>query len=190
MSGAPTLRRRDKEMSEAAVDEMLATSYCGRLATVGTDGSPYVCPLLYVWMDRTIWLHNTSARGHLQDNVRHAPRVCFEVDAPGQVYSYGRYQCDTALEYRSVIVFGTIRIVEDRPLKAAFFDALMAKYSAAESGRPKGFYPRLDNVTTYAVAVDRMSGKQTSLPAVEGRWPAVDRTMSPDAVPPPAGAAT
>ena len=77
-------------------------------------------------------------------------------------------------------MFGTISIVQDRALKTTFFDALMAKYSADDSGRPKGFYPRLDEVTVYAITVDRMSGKETSLPAVESRWPSVDRTKPPD----------
>ena len=184
MSNPPKLRRADKQMSEPGIIEMLASAYSGHLGTVGVDGSPYVCPLLYVWMNGMVWLHNTSAHGHLQENVRHEPRVCFELDAPGQVYSYGRYECDTALEYRSVVVFGTISIVQDRALKTTFFDALMAKYSADDSGRPKGFYPRLDEVTVYAITVDRMSGKETSLPAVESRWPSVDRTKSPDVVAP------
>ena len=48
---------------------------------------------------------------------------------------------------------------------------------------PAGFYPRLDQITLYAIAVERMTGKQTVLPAAPQRWPAVDRTASPDARP-------
>lgn len=54
-------------MSQALGDELLTTGYCGHLATVGADGFPHVCPLLYVWPDGQIWLHNTSAQGHLED---------------------------------------------------------------------------------------------------------------------------
>src|ERR1700730_10170547 len=46
----------------------------------------------------------------------------------GQVFDYGRFECDTSVAYRSVVVFGTIRIVEDVAAKTRFFDALMAKY--------------------------------------------------------------
>jgi nitroimidazol reductase NimA-like FMN-containing flavoprotein (pyridoxamine 5'-phosphate oxidase superfamily) len=184
MSSPPKVRRTDKLMPEARMAELLSTSYCGRLGTVGPDGMPYVCPLLYVWMHGQVWLHNTSARGHLQDNVRHEPRVCFEIDTPGTVFPYGRFQCDTSVAYQSVLVFGRISIIGDRALKAAFFDALMSKYFSDDPARPKGYYPRLDEVTVYALAVERMTGKETLLPAREEQWPAADRTKSPDARPP------
>lgn len=174
-------------MSAHRIDELLATGYSGHLGTVGADGSPYICPLLYIWMNGQIWLHNTRAEGHLQDNIRHEPRACFEIDVPGQVFPYGRFQCDTSIEYQSIVVFGHIEIVEDRVLKAAFFDALMLKYHGDDATRPKGFYPRLDDVTVYALKVDRMTGKETLLPARDARWPAADHTKSPNAVPPVEG---
>ena len=77
---------------------------------------------------RSGWLHNTSAHGHLQNNVRHDPRVCFEVSVPGKVFAYGRYECDTSIEYQSIVVFGRAAIIDDRTSKSLFFDALMAKY--------------------------------------------------------------
>jgi nitroimidazol reductase NimA-like FMN-containing flavoprotein (pyridoxamine 5'-phosphate oxidase superfamily) len=181
---SPPVRRADKLMSRAQVDVLLASGYCGHLATVSPDGSPYVCPLLYVWLDGRVWLHNTSAQGHLQDNVRHDPRVCFEVSAPGEVFAYGRYECDTSVEYRSIVVFGRAAIVDDRARKSAFFDALMAKYHGNDPTRPKGFYPRLDAVTVYALTVESITGKEQRLPAIEMQWPAADNTKSPEATPP------
>jgi len=171
-------------MSDERTREVLARGFCGRLATVGLDGWPYVVPLLYVWRDGEVWLHNTSARGHLRANVDFASRVCFEVDEAGEVFAYGRFECDTSVSYASVIVFGQIRIVEDRYLKSRFFDDLMRKYSDASLERPKGFFPRLDEVTVYAVTVERMTGKETALPARSEQWPALDRTKSPNARPP------
>jgi nitroimidazol reductase NimA-like FMN-containing flavoprotein (pyridoxamine 5'-phosphate oxidase superfamily) len=82
-----------------------------------------------------------------------------------------------------VVVFGTIRIVEDVRAKQRFFDALMAKYGKPDCGRPKHFYPRLDEVTLYAIAPERITGKETPLPAASEQWPAKDRTKSPDARP-------
>jgi nitroimidazol reductase NimA-like FMN-containing flavoprotein (pyridoxamine 5'-phosphate oxidase superfamily) len=183
MSDAPQVRRADKVMPDERVREMISRAYSGRLATVGPDGWPYIVPLLYVWIDGEIWVHNTSARGHLRANVDHESRVCFELDDPGEVFPYGRYECDTSVAYRSVVAFGRIRVVEERERKEAFFAALMGKYGDPSWGRPKGFFPRLDQVTVYAIAIERMTGKETALPAMEGRWPAVDHTKSPDAVP-------
>jgi nitroimidazol reductase NimA-like FMN-containing flavoprotein (pyridoxamine 5'-phosphate oxidase superfamily) len=184
MSSPSQVRRTDKLMPDDKLGELLSSSYCGRLATVGADGSPYICPLLYVWMQGQVWLHNTSALGHLQTNVRHEPRVCFEIDTPGHVFPYGRFQCDTSVEYQSVVVFGRISIVEDSARKTAFFDALMAKYYNEDPTRPKGFYPRLDDVVVYMLTVERKTGKQTPLPATGAQWPAADYTKSPNAVAP------
>src|ERR1700761_5264042 len=155
MSTPPPVRRTDRMMTDEAARDFLARGYCGRLATVGAAGSPYCTPLLYVVLDGEILLHNTAARGHLRTNVDHEPRVCFEIDAPGQVFDYGRFECDVSIEYRSVIAFGRIRVVEDRALKQRFCDALMAKYHGRDVGRPKGFYPRLDAISVYAIAIER-----------------------------------
>jgi nitroimidazol reductase NimA-like FMN-containing flavoprotein (pyridoxamine 5'-phosphate oxidase superfamily) len=182
MSNTPQVRRADKLMSDEHVREFLATAYSGRLATVGSDGWPYIVPLLYIWMNDEIWVHNTSAPGHFRANVDHEPRVCFELDDPGEVFPYGRFECDTSVAYRSVVAFGRIRVVDVRQVKAAFFDALMAKYARSDWVRPKSFYPRLDQVTVCAIAIERMTGKETPLPSRPNRWPAVDNTRSPDAV--------
>lgn len=183
MSSPPPVRRTDKLMSDAGARDMLAKGHCGRLATVGADGSPYCVPLLYVCLDGEILVHNTAAPGHLRSNVDHEARVCFEVDEVGEVFDYGRFECDVSISHRSIIAFGRIRVAEDRALKQRFCDALMAKYHGRDVGRPKGFYPRLDHITVYAIAIERLTGKATALPPTAEQWPALDRTKTPDARP-------
>jgi nitroimidazol reductase NimA-like FMN-containing flavoprotein (pyridoxamine 5'-phosphate oxidase superfamily) len=184
MSATPQLRRSDKQMSEAEMDAFLAISFYGHLSSVGADGWPYVCPLLYVWRNREVWLHNARANGHLRSNVAHDSRACFEVTSAGTVFAYGRYECDTSVEYQSIVAFGRIAIADDRARKTQFFDAFMDKYYPSDSTRPRGFYPRLDDVTVYALTVERMTGKKTALPAEQARWPTVDNTKSPHVKPP------
>jgi nitroimidazol reductase NimA-like FMN-containing flavoprotein (pyridoxamine 5'-phosphate oxidase superfamily) len=187
MSGFADVRRADKLMTDEQAWQMLAQGYCGRLATTGEDGYPYITPLLYVLIDGAILVHNTRARGHLRRNVDREPRVCFEVDEPGEVFAYGRFECDTSLAYRSVIAFGRIAVIEERAVKQRFCEALMAKYGSDDWERPRGFFPRLDQITVYAIAVEHLTGKVTALPAPATRWPAVDTTKTPHATPPPAG---
>ena len=181
MSGSPQVRRADKLMAEERARETIERGFCGRLETVGEDGAPYCVPLLYVCMDGEVFVHNTRARGHLRENVDREPRVCFEVDEAGEVFAYGRFECDSTVAYRSVIVFGRIRVVEELPTKRRFCDGLMAKYAKKDWERPKGFYPRIDQITVYAITVERMSGKETPLPGASERWPAADYTKSPNA---------
>jgi uncharacterized protein len=170
-------------LAESEAREVIARAYCGRVATLGSDGWPYIIPLLHVFLEDEIGLHNTAARGHFRLNVERDARVCFEVDEPLKVFDYGRFECDTGLAYRSAIAYGRIRIVEAQAAKARFFDALLAKYGTGVPGRPKGFYPRLDEVTVYAIDIERITGKHCPLPPAAEQWPALDRTKSPNARP-------
>jgi uncharacterized protein len=181
---SPQIRRAERAMSDERILEMLAQGYCGRLATVGADGYPYCIPLLYLWIDGEVYLHTTSARGHLRANIERDPRVCFELDQQEGVFDYGRFECDSGLAYQSVCLFGRIRLVDDQQAKQRFCEMLMAKYGKPETTRPKGFFPRIDAITVYAVAVERMTGKETPLPPLSEQWPAKDRTKTPNASPP------
>ncbi|MBO6781868.1 MAG: pyridoxamine 5'-phosphate oxidase family protein [Alphaproteobacteria bacterium] len=188
MSGFTDVRRADRLMSDTDAATLLAQGYCGRLASAGANGWPYCVPLLYVWHPDAgphgaIWVHNTSAHGHLRANIDANPKVCFEVDEPGPVFDYGRFECDSTLAYRSVVAFGTISVISARDQKSAFFDVFLTKYRRGTSERPKGFYPRLDEVTVYAISVERLTGKEIELPDVTEQWPARDQTKTPDAVP-------
>ena len=180
---SPQLRRADRAMSAQQASAMLERGFSGRLATVGADGYPYCIPLLYIRMEGEIYVHTGSARGHLRANVEREPRICFEIDEPDQVFDYGRFECDSGLAYQSVILFGKIRIAEERAVKQRFCEALMAKYGKPDSTRPKGFFPRIDMITVYAIAVERMTGKEMTLPPLSEQWPAKDRTKTPNARP-------
>jgi len=179
----PSLRRADMAMTNEQVLRALGRGFVGRLATMSEDGYPYCVPLLYVWADNQVFLHGTSARGHLRANVEREPRVCFELDEPDDVFDYGRFECDTGLAYRSVILFGRIRIAEDTATKQRFCERLMEKYGKPNSIRPKNFFPRLDVITVYALTVERMTGKERLLPELSEQWPAKDRTKTPNVRP-------
>lgn len=182
---SPQLRRQDRILADAEARELIARAYCGRVGTVGSDGWPYVVPLLHVFAGDVIGMHNTAERGHFRLNVeRGDARACFEVDEPVKVFDYGRFECDSGLAYRSAIAYGRIRIVDERAAKARFFDQLLAKYGTGVQGRPKGFYPRLDQVTVYSLEVERITGKHCPLPPAAEQWPALDRTKTPNAKPP------
>ena len=181
MSAPPQVRRKDRVMSDEHMRAALQNGFCGRLATIGADGYPYCVPLLYVLLNGDVYVHNTSARGHLRTNVDHDARICFEVDTAGEVFPYGRFECDSTLAYSSIVLFGRIRVVEDRAVKQRFCEALMEKYAKPDWDRPKGFFPRIDMITVYAIAADRMTGKEIALPQVAEQWPSVDRTKSPNA---------
>lgn len=178
---SPTLRRADRVMTDEALRQMVEQSFSGRLATVGADGYPYCIPLLYVWMDQCIFVHGTSAHGHLRQNVAHNSNACFELDEPGQVFDYGRFECDSGLAFRSAVLFGQLTVVDDGATKQRFCEALMIKYRKGGPAREPNFFPRLDLITVYRFDIARMTGKEQVLPSVSEQWPAIDRTKTPHA---------
>jgi nitroimidazol reductase NimA-like FMN-containing flavoprotein (pyridoxamine 5'-phosphate oxidase superfamily) len=170
-------------MDEARTWQTLERGFSGRLTTIGADGYPYCVPLLYLMMDGKLYVHGTGARGHLRANVEREPRICFEMDEPGEVFPYGRFECDSSVSYRSVILFGRIRVADERETKHRFCEALMAKYAKEDLNRPKGFFPRIDLITVYEITIERITGKENPLPVAAERWPAADNTKTPNAKP-------
>ncbi|HEY1502800.1 MAG TPA: pyridoxamine 5'-phosphate oxidase family protein [Stellaceae bacterium] len=178
-----TVRRKDKEMPETAARELLSRARLAHFATISASGDPYVVPNLFVYADDAIWLH-TSRAGHFCSNVELSSRICIEIAEMGDIFPYGEFECDTSASYASVVVFGSVAIVPEPDAKALFFDRFLAKYADAAWERPKGFYPRLDQVTVFRVAIERITGKLGPLPGAAQRWPAVNMTKSPGAVAP------
>ncbi|MGA2709377.1 MAG: pyridoxamine 5'-phosphate oxidase family protein [Steroidobacteraceae bacterium] len=165
------LRRADKVMTTEEIDAFLAGTFCGRTATIGPDGYPYVVPNLFIWTRGQVYLHNAKIVGHFMTNVRYCDRVSFEIDEAGEVYPYGPAECDTTVSYRSVVLFGRIRIVEDEAEKIEFYTAVMRKYAPAESwGRERGSFPRLGMTVVYAITPELITGKQGPLPPLAQRW--------------------
>jgi uncharacterized protein len=159
-------------MTEDEVDRFLARTFCGRTATVGADGYPYVVPNLFVWRERRVYLHTAVYEGHFISNVRHCDRVSFEVDEPGEIYPYGHVECDTSVSYRSVVLFGRIAIVDDEAEKTRFYEAFLAKYAPPESwGREKGSFPRLAATVVYVIVPELVTGKEGKLPPLADQWP-------------------
>ena len=65
-----------------------------------------------------------------------------------------------------------------------FFSFPLHQPGKPETKRPKGFFPRIDAITVYAIAIERVTGKETSLPPLSEQWPAKDRSKTPNASPP------
>lgn len=173
------VRRKDKEMAQAELEEILRAGFVGHFATADREGFPYVVPNLYVYEAGQILCHNTKLQGHFRQNVEANPQVCFEVTEIGQVFPYGASECDTSTSYRSVICYGKMQILEQATDKQRFFDLFMAKYANPDWDRPKSVYPRLEQVTVYSLQIEQMTGKKNPLPAFGQQWTAVNNTLSP-----------
>jgi hypothetical protein len=170
-------------MSEEQTLNALKQGFSGWLGTVGEGGEPHCTPMLYVFMDDKVYLHSTRAKGLFRSNIDNHSKVCFGVDEPDQVYAYGRFECDSSLAYQSVILNGEIAVIENEEIKQRFCEHLMSKYGKPEWGRPQNFFPRLNQISVYAITIQKLTGKKIELPVVSQQWPIFDRTKTPNAKP-------
>ena len=103
----PTMRRKDRALSEEAAVQILKDGEYGILATCEEDGQPYGVPLSYVYHDGRIYFHGAKT-GHKLDNLSCSPKASFTV--VGQTHVLQEAFSTT---YRSAIAFGEVSPVEE-----------------------------------------------------------------------------
>lgn len=116
------IRRQDRSMSAEECIRVLEEASAGVLALSGDDGYPYALPISYVFSDGKLYFHS-AAQGHKIDAVHRSDKASFCVTDRDQVYPEGY-----TTHYRSVIVFGRIRLLEDGQEKHRALLLLAEKY--------------------------------------------------------------
>lgn len=123
------MRRGKQALSAEACKEVLERGTAGVLAVAGDNDYPYAVPLSYVYDAgrQAIYFHSALS-GHKLDAVERNSKVSFCVVDKDSVVpkEYTTY-------FRSVIVFGTIRILEDSAEKYRAIEALAVKYAPDDS---------------------------------------------------------
>lgn len=127
----------------------------GMLSTVNGDGSPYTVPMNYLCLDGRIYIHGRRA-GTKLDNIKRDLRVCFAVFIQDG-YEYGSdHACDTETIFRSAVVMGTARVVDDPIEKARILRALADRF-----GMEDRVIPEKSIVATCVVEItpEKVTGK-------------------------------
>ena len=124
----------------AAAEELLRDAPFAYLAMVEPDG-PYVVPLNFAYvggeggLDGHIYFH--TGEGRKTEALAAHPRVCLAVT--GRVaFDQGDTPCADGFSYRSLLVWGPARRIEDRHGREAALRAIVAKYDPAAAGAPFG----------------------------------------------------
>ena len=150
------LRRKWQALSPEACAAILDRGTSGVLALAGDGGYPYAVPLSYVYDGERLYFHSANA-GHKLDAIRRSPRASFCVIDQDQVVpeEYTSY-------FRSVIAFGTIRILEDDGEKRAAVEKLARKYFPADTPEHREQFIRRDwaPLCMLEMTVEHLSGKQ------------------------------
>ncbi len=117
------MRRKQQALSQEDCEAVLHQGTSGVLALSGDDDYPYAVPISYVYDGSKLYFHSAKS-GHKLDFIKRHPKASFCIIGRDQVEpeEYTTY-------FQSVIVFGTIRILEDDKEKWAAIEKLAVKYA-------------------------------------------------------------
>lgn len=117
------MRRKRQALTEEECRKILDEQTSGVLSVVNPDGSPYGVPLSYALSNGAIYFH-CALQGQKIEAFRHNSAASFCVIGQDQIVPE-----EFTTYFRSVIVFGNIRLIEDDAEKRAALTALAQKYS-------------------------------------------------------------
>lgn len=102
------IRRKDRALSDAETEALLASHNYGVLCVSGNGDYPYGVPVNYGYADGKIYIHGTSQSSHKLDCIRQDSRVCFTVVGEHELAA-----AEFSNNYSSAIVFGRARILTE-----------------------------------------------------------------------------
>ena len=150
------MRRKDQVLSREECLAVLERGTSGVLAVHGDDGYPYAVPLSYAYEDGKLWFH-CARQGHKLDAILRDPKVSFCVVDRDQVVplEYTTY-------FRSVVLFGKARVLEDPTEIHAALEKLALRYAPedSEAHREAILEKELPAVVMVEITVEHLSGKE------------------------------
>lgn len=157
---------RDKRqiMSRERCDEILRTAQSGVLCVLGDGDYPYGVPMGWAYKDNSLYFHCMPDRGHKWDAMKNHDKVSFTIIEKDTIVpeEYTTY-------FRSVIVFGRVRFIDDVEEKHKVADLLAEKYSPGlEEGIHELFEKRIAWMGVFAVDIEHVSGKEAIELAIPG----------------------
>lgn len=150
------MRREKQALSPEECEKILRTGTSGVIALDGDDGYPYAVPISYVFSENKIFFHCAKS-GHKLDAIARNEKASFCVIGEDCVVPE-----EYATRYKSVIVFGKIRVLEDDAEKRAAIEKLALKYAPedTEENRQKEIGQYWNTLCMLEMSIDHMSGKK------------------------------
>jgi nitroimidazol reductase NimA-like FMN-containing flavoprotein (pyridoxamine 5'-phosphate oxidase superfamily) len=150
--------QRDDEWIRA----FLRQAKIGHIASA-LDAQPFINPTTF-WFDEEnhqIVFHS-NITGRIRSNIESNPRVCFEASELGKMLP-ANVALEFSLQFRSVVVFGSVRLVTETEEARRVLYGLIHKYFPAMTAG-KEFREitdkELKRTSVYAIQIEEWSGKE------------------------------
>lgn len=148
------MRRKNQLLPEADCIEILNRNTSGVMSVIGDNGYPYGVPLSYVYLDGKIYFH-CAVSGHKIDAIKNDDKVSFCVVDQDKVVpdKYTTY-------YRSVIIFGKARILQNEDEIKYTLTQLAKKYAPDESASSiNDEIKKCPNLFMIEIKIEHITGK-------------------------------
>lgn len=108
-----------KVILKMTTDEINQFLFCARVGRIGIalEDGPYIVPVGYGYEDEKIFFHSCFS-GLKMEGLKKNPNVCFQVDES---------LSDTSM-YKSVIIKGVAKVIENEDEMIPYLQALINKY--------------------------------------------------------------
>ncbi|NRT77824.1 pyridoxamine 5'-phosphate oxidase family protein [Clostridium beijerinckii] len=147
------MRRKDRELKEDEITEILKNNSYGTLSTISENGYPYGLPISYVFYNNSIYFH-CAIKGHKLDNILNNDKVSFCVVGETCVLPN-----EFSTKYESVIVFGRASEASDDEKDMVLLEVLN-KYSPDFIEQGKEYIKKAGEATrVIKISIEHISGK-------------------------------
>lgn len=146
------MRREDHRMPAEECEALLQRAEVLRIGFSDDEG-PYVVPVNFGYADGRIYAHG-ARDGRRIAAAAAGTRVCFEADE-GEIVR-AKAPCRFTAKFRSVIGYGTMRLLASDEDKRHGLDVLMRHYGSSGDGIPDS---KLGITSVVEIEIERMDGK-------------------------------
>jgi len=155
------MRRKDKEITD--VNEKLEIIAKCKVCRLGLSDNnvPYIVPLNYGFSwdngQLTLYFHG-AMEGKKMDMIQKNNNACFEIDCDTKLIER-EAPCDYGYEFKSIIGFGRISILETKDEKIKGLNYLM-KHQTGKDVEYEFSESELNHVVVFKMVVKEFTGKQ------------------------------
>lgn len=161
---APTAHQRRPHLTkdEAWIKAFLHEAQIGHIAT-SSEEQPFINPTTF-WFDEKnhqIIFHSNIA-GRVRSNIEANPKVCMEASDLGKMLP-SNVALEFSLQYRSVLVYGTARIIEDQnEAKSLLYNLIRKYFPNMQAGVEYREITEKEfrSTSIYAIQIESWSGKE------------------------------
>jgi nitroimidazol reductase NimA-like FMN-containing flavoprotein (pyridoxamine 5'-phosphate oxidase superfamily) len=127
------------------------------VAMVDMNGKPYVLPFNFGYKDGRLYIHS-GPEGKKIDIWKKNPEVCVSFSSDYKMnVRHEDVACSYSMKYKSVLIHGTVKFIDDLDEKARVLNIIMEKYS----GRADFTYgkPALVNVAVFEIEPNKIESR-------------------------------